>query len=103
MKRFTRITRDRALQLGHVTMRYVAIDAGSTPAGETTVQFTMRWFWRYELEHLLHRAGFTHVDIFGDFRSLAREPRLTHIRDRGAVIASTPTDNSSVTERKRCR
>ena len=27
----------------------------------------MRWFWRYEVEHLLHRAGFTDVKIYGDF------------------------------------
>ena len=27
----------------------------------------MRWFWRYELEHLLHRAGFTDISIYGDF------------------------------------
>ena len=24
-------------------------------------------FWRYELEHLLCRAGFTQVELFGDF------------------------------------
>jgi hypothetical protein len=48
-------------------MRYVVVADGSTPARETEVQFTMRWFWRYELEHLLHRAGFGHVEIFGDF------------------------------------
>jgi hypothetical protein len=24
-------------------------------------------FWRYELEHLLQRAGFTKVEMFGDF------------------------------------
>jgi len=34
----------------------------------------MRWFWRYELEHLLHRAGFTQIEIFGDFdRSRSEE------------------------------
>ena len=50
-------------------MRYVA-DAsadGRRSAVETRVTFSMRWFWRYELEHLLYRAGFTEVDMFGDF------------------------------------
>jgi hypothetical protein len=27
----------------------------------------MRWFWRYEIEHLMHRAGFNDVVIYGDF------------------------------------
>jgi hypothetical protein len=27
----------------------------------------MRWFYRYELEHLLARAGFTDARFFGDF------------------------------------
>jgi hypothetical protein len=69
MRRFTRIARDRATQLMQVTMRYVA-DAsadGRRSSEETRVTFSMRWFWRYELEHLLHRTGFTHVEIFGDF------------------------------------
>ena len=69
MRRFTRIARDRATQLMQVTMRYVA-DAsadGRQSAEETRVTFSMRWFWRYELEHLLRRAGFTHVEMFGDF------------------------------------
>jgi len=27
----------------------------------------MRWFYRYEIEHLLFRAGFTDVSFHGDF------------------------------------
>ncbi len=27
----------------------------------------MRWFTRYELEHVLARAGFHDVSIYGDF------------------------------------
>jgi len=66
VKRYATVSRDRVRQVIHVTMRYVeAMAAG--PAKETTVHFTMRWFWRYELEHLLHRAGFTDVTIYGDF------------------------------------
>jgi SAM-dependent methyltransferase len=66
VNRFVSITRDRVAQLIHLTMRYVE-EAGAGPAKETTVLFSMRWFWRFELEHLLHRAGFTDVVIYGDF------------------------------------
>jgi SAM-dependent methyltransferase len=66
VRRFVSLTRDRTLQLIHVKMRYVE-ETGAGPAKETAVTFSMRWFWRYELEHLLHRAGFSDVTIFGDF------------------------------------
>lgn len=69
MKRYGKVTRDRARQLILVTMRY----EGDGP--DTIVTFSMRWFWRYELEHLLHRAGFSEVAIFGDFdrRPISRD------------------------------
>jgi ubiquinone/menaquinone biosynthesis C-methylase UbiE len=66
VKRYVTITRDRVAQLIHLTMRYVE-ETGAGPAKETIVKFSMRWFWRYELEHLLHRAGFTDVTLYGDF------------------------------------
>lgn len=66
VKRYVTVTRDRASQINRVTLRYVeATEAG--PPRETSSTFTMRWFWRYELEHLLRRAGFTEVTIYGDF------------------------------------
>ncbi len=66
VQRFVTVTRDRVAQLLHLAMRYVeTVESG--PPLETKVHFTMRWFWRYELEHLLHRAGFTDVKIHGDF------------------------------------
>ena len=39
--------------------------------------FPMRYFFRYELEHLLELCGFSVVDLFGDFD---RSPRLIHPR-----------------------
>jgi ubiquinone/menaquinone biosynthesis C-methylase UbiE len=66
VKRFVSITRDRVSQVIHLTMRY-AEEIASGPTKETIVKFSMRWFWRYELEHLLHRAGFTDVTLYGDF------------------------------------
>lgn len=66
VKRYATVTRDPVRQVMRVTMRYVeASDTG--PPQETTEHFTMRWFWRYELEHLLQRAGFTTVTIHGNF------------------------------------
>lgn len=64
--RYVSVTRDVARQLACLTMRY---DDPQRPVGmpEATVKITMRWFWRYELEHLMHRAGFRDVTIYGDF------------------------------------
>ena len=45
--------------------------------------FLMRWFWRYELEHLLARGGFRVVSIYG---SLDRTP-LTDDSPEMIVIA----------------
>lgn len=66
VKRYATVTRDRVRQVIHVTMRYVEAGAASPPR-ETTVSFTMRWYWRYELEHLLHRAGFTKITMHSNF------------------------------------
>ncbi|MCA9489930.1 MAG: class I SAM-dependent methyltransferase [Myxococcales bacterium] len=49
------IRRDRATQVMQVTFRYY--DAEGAALGEELIG--MRWTWRYELEHLLVRAGFT--------------------------------------------
>jgi len=44
---------------------YVRNTDGET---ERLVQaFPMRWFWRYEIEHLLARCGFCIESVFGDF------------------------------------
>ena len=65
-KRYVSATRNRVNQLIRITMRYVE-ETGPGPARESIVHLSMRWFWRFELEHLLHRAGFTEVTIHGDF------------------------------------
>ncbi len=63
MQRFESVRFDVTRQVLTVTFRF----AGGPPelSGSTTVQ--MRWFYRYELEHLLARAGFTDILFFGDF------------------------------------
>ena len=40
---------------------------GGVLVGEDRVEFDMRWFHRFEIEHLLARAGFAEIAIFGDF------------------------------------
>jgi SAM-dependent methyltransferase len=66
VRRLVAVRNDRVHQLSHVTMRYIE-SGGGAATEETAVAFTMRWFWRFELEHLLHRAGFREMTIFGDF------------------------------------
>ena len=64
--RFASVRRDPARQLMDVTFRYERRMPGSAPRSET-VRTRMRYFFRYELEHLLVRAGFTRVEFFGGF------------------------------------
>ena len=64
--RFLRVVRDRPRQVQTITFRYERRRAGALLSSEE-VEFTMRWFHRYELEHLMERAGFVDVRIFGDF------------------------------------
>jgi SAM-dependent methyltransferase len=56
-------------QYSEVELIYYVRNAGN--AGGATrrlVQsFRMRWFWRFELEHLLARSGFRVVSVYGDF------------------------------------
>jgi uncharacterized protein YkuJ len=64
--RYAHVVRDRATQTMRVDFRYERRRDGALVGDETT-SFGMRWFWRYELEHLMARAGFDDVRILGDF------------------------------------
>jgi hypothetical protein len=64
--RLSRVRRDIARQCMTVDMRYMRSQEDREITEEAT--FQMRWFWRYELDHLLARAGFSQVEIFGDFK-----------------------------------
>jgi hypothetical protein len=46
-----------------VTFRF----EGGPPELTGSTEVELRWFYRYELEHLLARAGFTDVSFFGGF------------------------------------
>lgn len=63
VQRFDRVTRDAARQVLTLRMRFVA-DAPED-CGEGELQ--LRWFHRYELEHLLARAGFELEALYGGF------------------------------------
>ncbi len=63
--RHTAVWRDAATQVQRVRFRYVASREGKVVREDVT-ELSMRWFWRYELEHLMVRAGFE-AEIFGDF------------------------------------
>jgi len=74
--RYATVTRDPAAQLLAVKFRYERSRDGRV-VGNDYATFKMRWFWRYELLHLLARAGFDQVETFGDF-------------DRSPVSGETP-------------
>jgi hypothetical protein len=55
--RYATVSRDRVVQILNVRFRYERWRDGRV-IGNEHASFRMRWFWRYELEHLLARAGF---------------------------------------------
>ncbi|HMK91498.1 MAG TPA: class I SAM-dependent methyltransferase [Thermoleophilia bacterium] len=56
----------RSLQTNECEMTY-EIGAPGAAAYRLTEQFPMRYLFRYELEHLLSRAGFRVVALYGDY------------------------------------
>jgi hypothetical protein len=68
--RHAAVSRDPVAQIMTVRFRYERWREGSV-VGNELATFRMRWFWRYELEHLLARAGFAEVSILGDFSGRA--------------------------------
>jgi hypothetical protein len=64
--RYAAVRRDQAAQILHVAMRYERRRAGQVVSSDR-VEFRMRYFFRFELEHLLARAGFERVAFYGDF------------------------------------
>ena len=57
---------DTAQQRIHVVFMYDINDA-SQRIQRVNASFAMRYFWRYELEHLLARGGFTVEDVYGNY------------------------------------
>ena len=57
---------DLADQIDHVTFFYDEIEADGR-VRRSALPFTMRWLYRYELEHLLARAGFALEAVYGSY------------------------------------
>lgn len=66
VQKFVAIESDAAAQLSHVTYLYDETDADGH-LSRRTMRFTMRWFYRFELEHLLARSGFTLRALYGSY------------------------------------
>ncbi|HMQ30521.1 MAG TPA: methyltransferase domain-containing protein [Chloroflexaceae bacterium] len=66
VQKFVAIDSDAAAQISHVTYLYDETGADGRVT-RRTMRFTMRWFYRYELEHLLARAGFAVRNIYGSY------------------------------------
>lgn len=64
--RYTAVTRNHAEQLIHVRMRYERRRDREVVCDEA-VEFDMRYYYRYELQHLLNRAGLGRIELYGDF------------------------------------
>jgi ubiquinone/menaquinone biosynthesis C-methylase UbiE len=63
MRRRESIRRDLSSQVMTVIFR---VEGG--PVGlQGTTEIKMRWYYRYELEHLLKRAGFANLTFYGGF------------------------------------
>jgi ubiquinone/menaquinone biosynthesis C-methylase UbiE len=63
LQRFDRVSRDPARQVLTLHMRFVAEAPDDCGEGE----LELRWFHRFELEHLLARAGFAIEALYGSF------------------------------------
>ena len=67
-------------------MRYERRKNGEV-IGNDVVEFRMRYFFRFEIEHLLARAGFDEVRIFGRLRRAS--VRLRFGDGRGGAVKSS--------------
>jgi hypothetical protein len=63
VRRWDAVRRDHTSQVMDVRFRF----EGGPPELAGAADVKMRWFYRYEIEHLLFRAGFTEASFFGDF------------------------------------
>ncbi len=62
----SRVRNEPDRQLLHVHFCYERSRGGEI-VGEHRLTFRMRYYFRYELEHLLHRSGFDDLNFYGGF------------------------------------
>ena len=67
IRRFSRTRPRLATQVMDVAFRWEVAEPSGTVT-EHAVEFPMRWYHRFEIEHLLARCGFRVVALHGDFR-----------------------------------
>lgn len=84
--RYISLRRDPVRQLFEATMRFETLDREGRVLKNETELIRMRWFTRFELEHLMARAGFQNVQIYGDFD---RSP-VEHGSPELVVVGSAP-------------
>ncbi|HMW34338.1 class I SAM-dependent methyltransferase [bacterium] len=65
LKRFTTVVPDFMHQINHVTMRYVWDENGTTH--DESWSFRVRYYFRFELEHLIYRSGLALETMYGGF------------------------------------
>jgi ubiquinone/menaquinone biosynthesis C-methylase UbiE len=63
MRRYDSVRRNLSTQVQSVTFRY----EGGAEELQGSIEVEMRWYYRYELEHLLQRAGFGKLTFYRDF------------------------------------
>jgi len=83
--RYVSLRRAPAQQMVEATMRFETLEQGQVIKNETEL-IRMRWFTRFELEHLMARAGYENVTIYGDFD---RSP-VEHGSPELVVVGSAP-------------
>ena len=85
VQKFVAIDTDVASQTSAVTYLYDETDREGRLA-RRTMHFTMRWFYRFELEHLLARAGFSMRGLYGSYELdsyTSLSPRLIAVATPG--------------------
>lgn len=66
LRRYATVWRNHVTQVSRVCFRHEYL-RGEQKIGEEVSVIHMRWFYRYEVEHLLARAGFEVVALYGGF------------------------------------
>jgi ubiquinone/menaquinone biosynthesis C-methylase UbiE len=70
MRRYESVSRDSSTQV--MTVRFRMTGGPSELQGASEIK--LRWYYRYELEHLLARCGFTQLEFLGSFQNRPWEP-----------------------------
>jgi len=67
VERTANVQPDYARQILHIHFFYCEMDHNGELLRTWDEYLQMRWFNRFEMEHLLYRAGFKVIDVLGDF------------------------------------